>query len=64
MPKYPSTRARAILVYEAVGPWTVPQEEKAARASSMLPPFLPASKSQAGTTVQLMLELSLLWMNW
>jgi hypothetical protein len=30
----------------------------------MLAPFLPASKSQAGTTVQLVLELSLLWKNW
>jgi hypothetical protein len=43
-----------------VEPWTVPHDEKAASASSGLAPFFPASKSQAGMTWQLVLELSLL----
>jgi hypothetical protein len=41
----------------------VTQEEMAARASSGLASFFPARRLQAGITLQLALELSLLRMN-
>ncbi len=44
LPKWLSTRARAILVYDAVDPCTVPQVEKAAKASSRGVALLPSQQ--------------------
>ena len=60
--KWQSTNERAILVYEAVEPCTLPHVENAESVSSWLAAVLPTSRSPAGTTVTLGLELSLLCM--
>jgi hypothetical protein len=60
--KWQSTSERAILVYEAVEPCTLPHVENAESVSSWLAAVLPTSRSPAGTTVTLGLELSLLCM--